>query len=38
MNATEAFRAAGGRHLRYIPALNASPAHVEMLAGLLRGR
>jgi protoporphyrin/coproporphyrin ferrochelatase len=34
----EVFRAAGGGTLRYIPALNASPAHVEMLAGLLRGR
>ncbi|MET0280934.1 MAG: ferrochelatase [Steroidobacteraceae bacterium] len=29
------FRAAGGEALRYIPALNASGAHVEVLAGLL---
>ncbi|HET6631854.1 MAG TPA: ferrochelatase [Rhodanobacteraceae bacterium] len=28
------FRAAGGRELRYIPALNASPGHVEALATL----
>ena len=32
------FREAGGESLRYIPALNAGPAHVEVLAGLLRGR
>ena len=30
------FRAAGGTTLRYIPALNATPAHVEALTGLLR--
>jgi protoporphyrin/coproporphyrin ferrochelatase len=30
------FRAAGGTQLRYIPALNAGPAQVELLAGLLR--
>ncbi|MGC4029422.1 MAG: ferrochelatase [Steroidobacteraceae bacterium] len=29
------FRAAGGEALRYIPALNAGPAQVELLAGLL---
>jgi ferrochelatase len=32
------FREAGGQALRYIPALNATPAQVEVLAGLLRGR
>jgi ferrochelatase len=31
----EIFRAAGGKQLRYIPALNASAAQVELLAGLL---
>ncbi|HET8898594.1 MAG TPA: ferrochelatase [Rhodanobacteraceae bacterium] len=31
----EAFRAAGGEELRYIPALNASAAHVAALAGLI---
>jgi ferrochelatase len=31
-----AFRAAGGEALRYIPALNADPAHVGMVAALLR--
>ncbi len=31
-----AFRAAGGGKLRYIPGLNADPAQVELLAGLLR--
>lgn len=30
------FRAAGGRELRYIPALNASTAHVNVLCALLR--
>lgn len=30
------FRAAGGSELRYIPALNASPAHVAALAGVAR--
>jgi protoporphyrin/coproporphyrin ferrochelatase len=32
----ETFRAAGGTRLRYIRALNSSPAQVEMLAGVLR--
>ena len=31
-----AFRAAGGGQLRYIPALNATPAHVAVLGSLLR--
>jgi protoporphyrin/coproporphyrin ferrochelatase len=31
----ETFRAAGGSALRYIPALNSSPAQVELLASLL---
>jgi ferrochelatase len=31
-----AFRAAGGEALRYIPALNATPAHVGVIASLLR--
>lgn len=31
-----AFRAAGGESLRYIPALNATPAHVQLLGALLR--
>jgi protoporphyrin/coproporphyrin ferrochelatase len=31
-----AFRAAGGSALRYIPALNAQPAHVDALAGLIQ--
>jgi ferrochelatase len=31
-----AFRAAGGQALRYIPALNATPAQVRLLAGLLQ--
>jgi ferrochelatase len=31
----EMFRAAGGEKLRYIPALNAGPAQVELLTGLL---
>lgn len=30
------FRAAGGRDLRYIPALNASAEHIAALAGLIR--
>jgi ferrochelatase len=34
--ADQAFRAAGGTELRYIPALNASAAQVELLGGLLR--
>lgn len=29
------FREAGGERLDYVPALNATPAHVDMLAGLL---
>lgn len=32
----ETFRATGGEKLRYIPALNATPAHVQLLAALLR--
>jgi ferrochelatase len=32
----ETFRAAGGEKLRYIPGLNASPAQVALLGGLLR--
>jgi ferrochelatase len=32
----EAYVAAGGTALRYIPALNAGGAHVAALAGLLR--
>jgi protoporphyrin/coproporphyrin ferrochelatase len=32
----ETFRAAGGAQLRYIPALNAGPAQVNLLTGLLR--
>jgi protoporphyrin/coproporphyrin ferrochelatase len=32
------FREAGGQSFRYIPALNATPAQVDVLAGLLRGR
>ncbi len=32
----KAYQAAGGTALRYIPALNAQPAHVAALAGLLR--
>jgi ferrochelatase len=34
-NAT-AFRAAGGETLRYLPALNADPAHADALAALIR--
>lgn len=34
--ADETFRGAGGESLRYIPALNAGAAQVDMLAGLLR--
>ena len=30
----EAFRAAGGQALRYIPCLNAGAAHADALAGL----
>ncbi|MGQ0529385.1 MAG: ferrochelatase [Panacagrimonas sp.] len=32
----EDFQTAGGEALRYIPALNATPDHVQMLAGLCR--
>lgn len=32
------FREAGGAALRYIPALNDSPAHVEALAGIIEDR
>ena len=32
----EAFRAAGGETLRYLPALNAQPAHVDVMEGLVR--
>lgn len=31
-----AFRAAGGESLRYLPALNAEPAHADALAALIR--
>jgi ferrochelatase len=34
--ANETFRAAGGESLRYVPALNAGAAQVDLLAGLLR--
>lgn len=34
--ADQAFRAAGGTQLRYIPALNATAAQVQLLGGLLR--
>lgn len=34
----EAFRAAGGGQLRYIPALNDRPAHADLLAGIARSR
>jgi protoporphyrin/coproporphyrin ferrochelatase len=33
-----AFVAAGGQALRYVPALNARPAHIEALARLVRAR
>ncbi|MFC4728694.1 ferrochelatase [Coralloluteibacterium thermophilus] len=36
MQNAELFREAGGERLRYIPALNDSPAHAAALAGLLR--
>ncbi|MEO6186436.1 MAG: ferrochelatase [Steroidobacteraceae bacterium] len=32
----ETFRAAGGTRLRYIPALNAGPAQINLISGLLR--
>lgn len=38
MQNAEFFEEAGGHHLRYIPALNDSAAHVAALAGLLRRR
>ena len=38
MQNADAFRAAGGHSLRYIPCLNASDAHAEALAGLARAR
>ncbi|MFP5306351.1 MAG: ferrochelatase, partial [Gammaproteobacteria bacterium] len=31
----EDFRSAGGEALRYIPALNAEPAHMDALAALV---
>lgn len=34
MQNAEAFRAAGGQALRYIPCLNASPAHADVIAAL----
>jgi protoporphyrin/coproporphyrin ferrochelatase len=36
MQGAEQFRAAGGRRLEYIPALNADDAHVAALAALIR--
>jgi ferrochelatase len=36
MQNADVFVAAGGRQLRYIPALNAQPAHAEALAALVR--
>lgn len=36
MQNAEFFEAAGGQHLRYIPALNDSPAHAAALARLIR--
>jgi protoporphyrin/coproporphyrin ferrochelatase len=33
----QVFREAGGEALRYIPALNATPPQVELLAQLLHG-
>jgi len=36
MQNAEAFHAAGGGELRYIPCLNAAPAHAEALAALAR--
>lgn len=36
MQNAEFFEAAGGKHLRYIPALNDGPVHAAALAGLLR--
>lgn len=36
MQNAEAFRAAGGESLRYIPCLNASAAHADALAALVR--
>ena len=34
----ESYRAAGGRELRYIPALNDRPDHIQALAGLVMAR
>lgn len=34
----ELFEEAGGEHLSYIPALNADPAHIDMLAALVEQR
>ena len=34
----ELFVAAGGQALRYVPALNARPAHIDALAGLVRAQ
>lgn len=34
----ELFEASGGEHLTYIPALNDSEAHLDMLTGLVRSR
>jgi len=36
INNVELFRAAGGHTLSYIPCLNASPTHAQVLAGLAR--
>ena len=38
LEAAADFQAAGGRSLRYIPALNDNPAHIAALADLLRPR
>ena len=35
MQNADLFRAAGGERLGYIPALNASDAHVDLLAGIV---
>ena len=36
IEAAETFVAAGGQALRYIPALNAAPSHIDALAALLQ--
>jgi ferrochelatase len=36
MQNRDAFLAAGGEHLAYVPALNASPDHADALAALAR--